>query len=137
MATQPTAVELALADATAAVKQAAAYVEATQPLLDQFNLFRDSFVKRAHQVAGDLAARGIIGRNETAALVDKLASNPLLALDLVVKVAGMAQPDGLGKTASDVTTPAANAAKLNPYERLALYGDSQAGLQPVNTGLVD
>ena len=127
----------ALADADAALKVATEYVATTQPALDRFNLFQDNFLKRAHQVAGALAQRGIIERHQVDALVDKLAENPLRALDLVEKVAGMVQPDSLGKTAEDVQRQQAAMAKLDPFEKLAIYGDSRADVAAVDSGLVE
>jgi hypothetical protein len=137
MATQLTPQEQALADADAALKTAAAYVEATQPALDAFNVFKHDFLKRAHQIAGVLAQRGIIERHQVTGLVDKLAENPLRALDLVEKVAGMVQPESLGKTAEGIQKSASSMAHLDSFERLALYGDPHADVAPANSGLVE
>ena len=126
----------ALADADQALKAATDYVAAVQPELDRFHLFQDDFLKRAHQIAGALAQHGIIESHETTALVDKLAENPLRALDLVEKVAKLVQPDSLGKAAEDVKLQQAQMAQLDPFEKLALFGDSQA-VQVVNSGLVE
>jgi hypothetical protein len=125
----------ALADADLALKEAAAYVEATQPELDKFAQFQDNFLKRAHQVAGALAERGVIQRHEVTALVDKLAEDPLRALDLVEKVAALVKADTLGKAADDVQLQK-SAANLDPFEKLALYGDSRAEVTS-NSGLVE
>ena len=126
----------ALADADAALKEAASYIEVTQPALDRFNQFQDNFLKRAHQVAGALADRGVIQRHEITKLVDKLAEDPLRALDLVEKVAGLVTPEALGKTAQDVELQKSAASVTDPFERLALFGDSRAE-GAVNSGLVE
>jgi hypothetical protein len=126
----------ALADADAALKEAAVYVEKTQPELDKYAQFQDNFLKRAHQIAGALAERGIIQRHEVTALVDKLAEEPLRALDLVEKVAALVTADTLGKAAEDVQMQKAAGANLGPFERLVLYGDSRAEITG-NSGLVE
>lgn len=127
----------ALEAADQALKEATAYVAVTQPALDRFNVFQDNFLKRAHQVAGALAQRGIIETHQVNDLVDKLAEDPIRALALVEKVAGMVQADSLGKTADDVTAQRLDVSKLDPFEKLALFGDARIEERPVNTGLVE
>lgn len=127
----------ALEAADQALKAATEYVATTQPALDRFNVFKDNFLKRAHQVAGGLAQRGIIESHQIEGLVDKLAADPILALSLVEKVAAMVQPDSLGKAATDVSAQRPDMSKLDPFEKLALFGDSRIDERPVNTGLVE
>lgn len=124
-----------LQEADSALKAAAEYVAATQPVIDDYNVFKAEFVKRSHQVAGGLASIGIIPAYEANKLADKLAEDPMLALDLVEKVAAMVTPEGFGATANDVK--AAASVDLDPFERLALYGDATADPQAINSGMVE
>lgn len=117
-----------LAAAESAAKEisqkAAAYVETVQPLLDKHAAARSRFVNRASEVAGVLADRGIIKPAESRRLVEKFASDPASALDLLVKLARMIGPDPVGKRAA-IRAPEGRA--LDAFEALALNGD------PANT----
>lgn len=128
--------EAALEQADMATKAAAEYVEKTQPNLDKAAMFEDAFLKKAHVVAGSLAQQGIIERTEITPLIDKLAADPLLALELVEKVAGMVTVDSFGKAAEEIATRQAQVDALDPFQKLALFGDSRAEMA-LNTGLVE
>lgn len=128
--------ELTIKRADAALAGVASYIENTQPVVDRYNQFLNSFNKHAHQTAGALAGRGIIAKHEVGPLVDKLAENPLRALDLVEKVAKLVHPDTLGGTADDVKVASANTANYDAFERLALFGDVDVRTHP-RSGMVE
>ena len=115
------------------LKQATAYIASTQPVIDEYNSFSDRFVKRAHQVMAVLADRGILAKGQVNAMVDKLASDKVNVLDLLEKIASLVRADNLGGV-SDITKAAS--AKMDPFEKLAMYGDSNANTE-AGTGLVD
>jgi hypothetical protein len=115
------------------MKQATTYIASTQPVIDEYNAFSDRFVKRAHQVVAVLADRGILAKGQVNAMVDKLASDKVNALDLLEKIASLVRADNLGGV-SDITKAAS--AKMDPFEKLAMYGDSNANTEG-STGLVD
>jgi hypothetical protein len=103
----------------------AGYIEVTQPIIDQQNENRAQFVKRATQVAGVLASRGLIARDKANAFVDKVAADEsgTEVWDLVEKLAEFISADELGE-ASEKTAAAGQ--KLDPFERWAVYGSPHA-----------
>lgn len=121
-----------LQQADVALQKAAEYVAATQPLLDEFNEFKERFVKRAHQVVGVLVSRGVVQKTKANGLVDKMASDPVYALEVIQGVAELISPARMGST-GDVKV--ASNAKLDPFERLAITGSSVG--QVVYSGMVD
>ena len=128
----------AIKTADEALKSATEYVATVQPQLDSQNEFRANFMKRAHEIAGVLANRGIIERHETGTLVDKLAADPLRSLDLVEKVAALVGPDSLGESSTSIKAASdSDYDNLDAFEKLALYGDSGATPRGANTGLVE
>jgi len=102
-------------------------------LLDKQNEIKDNTIKRAHQVAGVLANRGLIARDTVNEFVDKIASDEAgtQVWDLVEKLANALPTDELGKIA-EVN---ASGKDLDPFEKLALYGDARADTR--NPGMVD
>jgi hypothetical protein len=104
----------------------ATYIGETQTVIDQHNENRAQFVKRATQVAGVLANRGLIARDKVNAFVDKVAADETgtEVWSLVEKLAEFISSDDLGsaseKTASD------GGRELDPFERWALYGSPDA-----------
>jgi hypothetical protein len=64
-----------IALANTALQKAAEYAGAVQPVLDRHAKNRKLFYKRAHQVAGVLADRGILVPERAAAWADKVASD--------------------------------------------------------------
>lgn len=121
-----------LKQADMALRKAAEYVATTQPLLDEYNEFKDRFIKRAHQVVGVLVSRGIVQKTKANGLVDKMASDPAYALEVVQGVAELISPAKMGSS-GDVKV--ASSAKLDAFERLAITG-SPTG-QVVHSGMVD
>lgn len=124
--------QLALAEGVMA--KSAEYVGVVQPELDRYNEFKDAFAKRAHQVAAILAERGVIEKTAVDQLVDKLTLNGVTALDLVERVSGMIEAPSMGKKAADVSVPSR---KMDAFERLALFGDSEADPRSANAGFVE
>jgi intergrase/recombinase len=130
----PEQLQKRLSDAEAIIKQATDYIAATQPVCDQFNQLKDRFTKRAHEVAGMLIDRGIIDRSKSNELVDKLAEDQTRALDLIEKLARLIRTEDLGSV-SEIRKVAGR--KLDPFEKLALFGDANAKVNENGTGLVD
>ena len=110
-----------LDEAGVILQKSAAYVAETQPQLDKAAAFNERFMKRAHEVAGVLVDRGIIPAGESNHLVEKLAEDKVLALDLVARLARIVGPDALGKQADDVSTQVGR--QVGPFEALCLYDD--------------
>jgi len=117
-----------LKQAEAIQVKTAAYIETVQPQVDAYNELKDRFTKRAHEVAGILADRGIIAPSATNKLVDKLAADQTKALDLIVQIADMIKVSDFGKQA-DVSVPQADPS--DPFGNLIRFGDSRAN---ANTG---
>ncbi len=110
----------------------AEYIGATQTVIDQKNENQMQFVKRATQVAGVLANRGLIARDKVDAFVDKVAADEsgTEVWALVEKLAEFISVDELGE-ASEKTASAG--ADLGPFERWALYGSPHAKAQTPGT----
>jgi hypothetical protein len=115
------------------LEKTASYIELTQTELDKQNKLREAFLKRAHQVAGVLANKGLISHDAVNAFVDKVAANEsgTEVWDLVEKLANAVSVDELGGAAK----LASAGRKLDAFERLALFGDAHA--DPRQTGTVD
>jgi len=118
--------------ADVALQKAASYVAATQPLLDEYNEFKDRFIKRAHQVVGVLVNRGVVQKTKANGLVDKMANDPAYALEVVQGVAELITPARMGST-GDVKI--ASHVELDPFERLAITGSSSGQVE--HSGMVD
>ena len=112
----------------------AQYIEKVQPLLDQHNENRNRFVKRAQQAAGVLVSRGLLSRDKVDGFVDKVAADETGAAvwDLVEKLANCIPSEDIGET---VTEKFASGADLDPFEKLALFGDARAEVS--TPGMVD
>lgn len=121
-----------LAQAEVALKKATEYVATTQPLLDEYNENKEQFAKKAHQVVGVLVNRGIVQRNKSNTLIDKLAADHSYAFDVIEGMVDMVTPSRLGES-SDIKF--ASSSSLDPYERLAITGDVNGKV--VNSGIVD
>lgn len=115
------------------LEKTASYIELTQTELDKQNKLRESFLKRAHQVAGVLANKGLISRDAVNAFVDKVAADEsgTEVWNLVEKLANAISVDELGGAAKLATA----GRKLDAFERLALFGDAHA--DPRQIGTVD
>lgn len=117
----------------AILTKVAGYIEQTQPLLDKQAELRETFLKKAHQVAGVLANRGLISHDAIEAFVEKVASDESgnEVWKLVEVLASAVRPDDFGSMAK----VAASGAKLDPFEKLALFGDARAATSV--PGMVD
>lgn len=105
-------------------QKVAEYIELTQPLIDKQNEHRNLFLKRANQVAGVLANRGIIGHDKINAFVDKIAADETGSevWNLVEKLAEVVSSDTMG----EVSNLAVKKANLGPFEKWVLLGDPRA-----------
>jgi len=113
-----------LKQAEAIQKDALEYVSKTQPIIDEYNEFKESFAKKAHQTVGALVERRIVAKEDSTALIDKLASDPSSALDLALSISRrVGISDGLGKAAE--LSPS-TVSELDPFEKLVIYGDPRA-----------
>jgi hypothetical protein len=107
------------------LQKTAQYIEQTQTVIDQYNENRTKFVKKATQVAGVLANRGLIGRDKVDAFVDKVAEDEsgTEVWNLVEKLAEFISADELGQGSEKV---ASSGKTLDAWERYGLYGDPNA-----------
>lgn len=112
----------------------AEYIGKTQIELDKQAENRDTFIKRAHQVAGVLANKGLISHGDVNAFVDKVAEDETGSevWNLVEKLANSIDTDSLGGAVQEKLAAAAN---LDPFEKLALFGDARADTR--TPGMVD
>ncbi len=110
------------ADVAGTFQKVAAYIQTTQPEIDRANAFKAEFSKRAAQVSGILVDRGIIPSSKSDLFLQKVAENPVKALDMIVKLAHLVGPDDLGRQAEDVKVAASDVS--DPFDRLVLFGDS-------------
>jgi hypothetical protein len=110
----------------------AEYIGTTQTVIDQNNENRTQFVKRATQVAGVLANRGLIARDKVDAFVDKVAADEsgTEVWALVEKLAEFISVDELGAVSEKT---ASSGCELGPFERWALYGSPHAEAQTPGT----
>ena len=110
------------------LEKMATYIEMTQPIIDRHNEARSLFLKKAHQVAGVLANRGIIGNDKVNDFVDKMAADEsgIEVWNLVEKLAEVVSCDTLGE-ASKLAVKNANV--KDPFERWVLYGDPRAEIR--------
>jgi hypothetical protein len=112
------------AQVKAILEKVASYVEATQTQLDEHSTNHELFKKRANQMAGVLANKGVIGRADVEAFVSKIASDETgeSICALVEKLAGVLPVDDMGTVAHIVGA----GRKLDAFEKLALFGDPHA-----------
>lgn len=108
------------------LEKVAVYIAETQPVIDKYSEERSTFLKRAHQVAGVLASRGIISMDKRNQFVDKIAEDEAGTelWNLVEKLAEAIHADGLGGIPTEKLAAAGE--NLGPFERLFFYGDSRA-----------
>ena len=115
-----------LKKAEAIQRDTVAYIGMVQPVVDEYNQFRETFAKKAHQVVGALVERHIVEPGKKAELIEKLAADPSQALDLALSISRrVGLGDGLGKAAE---LGAAATSNLDPFERLYYFGDSRANV---------
>lgn len=112
------------------------YIARTQPIVQEYEALKQAFAKKAHQTVGALVERHIVSKADSTALIEKLASDPVSALDLALSVSRrVGVGDGLGKAAK--LASASGAAAYDPFERLVLFGDARADVSNFDGGSVD
>jgi len=116
--------ELDKNDMSGTFQKVAEYISMTQPVIDRKNAQDARFAKRAAQVSGVLVDRGIIQSAKADLFLQKVAEDPVKALDMIAKLAHLVGPDDMGGEAGDVKT--ASVTVSDPFDRLVLYGDSAA-----------
>ena len=121
---------MSIDDVNGLLKQAVDYVGFVQPQIDNYNEQKETFIKKSHQVVGMLVGKGLMHKNKSNELIDKLAENPAVALDVIDKLAGMITPVALG-SGSDIKS--ASYIK-DPFERLVRTGSVN---QQMNTSMID
>ena len=112
-----------LKKAEAIQKQAVAYIERTQPVVEEYAKFKSDFAKKAHQVVGALVEKHIVPQSESTALIDKLASDPSSALELALSISRRV---GVGSDLGKAASAQAPVSNLDPFEALVMYGDARA-----------
>lgn len=80
-----------------ALQKAAAYVEATQPLLETYEEKQASFNQQADRTAAVLVNRGILIENKREDFVTKCAADPRFALQFMEKMAAAIGTADLGE----------------------------------------
>jgi len=118
---------------TAILQKVAEYTGSAQTLIDKQNEANEQFLKKARQVAGVLANKGIIAYDKVDGFVDKIAENECEVWDLVEKLADAIPTDTLGGPADPKLASAGK--DLDAFERLALYGDHRAITK--SSGMID
>lgn len=117
--------ELDQNDLNGTLNKVAEYIATTQPEIDRQNALDARFNKRAAQVSGVLVDRGIIQSSKADLFLQKVAEDPVKALDMIVKLAHLVGPDEMGGEAGDVKTASVGTVS-DPFDRLVLYGDAAA-----------
>jgi len=116
------------------LQKVANYISEAQPQIDRHNAMIDRFEKRANEVADVLVSQGVIPADKSDMFLQKVADDPVKALDMVAKLAHLVGPDEMGGEADDVKTAAARV--TDPFDRLVLYGDASATAERFD-GLVE
>ena len=114
------------------MQKVAEYIGEVQPAIDKFAEQRNQFVKKARQTAGVLASRGLIDYDNVDGFVDKVAEDATEVWTLVEKLATLIPTDSLGGPANEKM---ADGSMLDPFEKLALYGDARAEVN--QSGMVE
>ena len=127
------AMEIKLAAADAALRKVTEYVAVVQPKLDEVNEKQASFVKRAHQVVGALVSRGMVPKQRANDLVDKMAADQSVALEVIEKIASLVNVPSLGAASEDKVASARTYA--DPFERLAVTGS--VNVNQTSSGMVE
>lgn len=119
------------------LSKVADYIGKVQPAVESKEAFEKSFQAEATKVAAVLADRNVISHAESAKLVEKLAENPLAVFNLVRNVS-KAPAEQFAASADGVVDKTASAPEeLDAFDRLAIYGDPNAGVRRAHTGMID
>ncbi len=102
-------------------KQALEYMAVAQPLIERLTTSQSNYQTKAADVAPVFVSSGLIADVDSKKFTEKLASDPSVALQYLVKLAGMLQSH------SDLGAPVETTSdKLDSFERWALFGDPNA-----------
>jgi len=118
------------AEVTDILKQATAYVEATQPQLDKLAADRQRFQKEAADTAAILIDRGMLAADKKEQFLSKLAEDPASVFSFLRKLAGMVGVPSLGGPSNIVKV---SGAETDPWVKA--FAPEYAGKS--GSGLVD
>lgn len=104
-------------------KQALEYIAATQPLIEQLTDALSRYRTKAASVGPAFVDSGLIAKDSVKKFTEKLASDPTIAIEYLLKLAGMLQPhtDELGAPATKESSVG-----MDAFQRWAAYGDPNA-----------
>lgn len=118
--------------AEAIQKGAVEYIAKAQPIIEAYEQFKSDFAKKAHETVGALVERHVVAKEDSAELIEKLASDPSSALELALSISRrIGIGDGLGKAAEELPASSSN---LDPFERLVMFGDARADVSNFDGG---
>lgn len=111
------------------LEKTASYISATQPVVDEYNQFKEDIIKEAHETIGVLVSRGLVEEEKKAATIDSLINEPLKVYGLVRGLADSLDRARSEKSASSlgwVSSEGAAVDDLDSFDRWVLYGDHRA-----------
>lgn len=111
-------------------KSALAYIASAQPLLDRLTERESQYTQKAAGVAPVFVRCGLVDAKNEQKFAEKLASDPMVALEYLVKLAELS-----GSAVSELGQPVAKEASAgwDPFERWIYLGDPKAN--PEASGL--
>lgn len=104
-------------------KQALEYIAATQPLIEQLTDAQSRYQTKAAAVGPVFVDSGLIAKANQKKFTEKLASDPVVAIEYLLKLAGMLRTheDELGAPANKESSVG-----MDAFQRWAAYGDPNA-----------
>lgn len=104
-------------------KQALEYMAVTQPLIAHLTAGQTVYRTKAAEIGPVFVETGLIARNDQKKFTEKLASDPSVALEYLLKLAGMlaSQDSGLGEPSKIESS-----VNMDAFQRWAAYGDPNA-----------
>ena len=104
-------------------KSALAYIAEAQPMLDRLTERQAQYVQKAAGVAPVFVRCGLVDAKNEQKFAEKLASDPTVALEYLVKLAELS-----GSVGSELGQPVAKEASAGwgPFERWIYLGDPNA-----------
>ena len=129
------------------LKKTAEYIACTQPIIDEYNeykeavvkeanTYKDAVTKEAYETIGVLVAAGIVAEEKKAETVSTLINDPLRVFGLVRGMADTLTRARTEKQAANslgwVSDEPAKVSSMDPIERWARYGDHRVDSQPSN-----
>lgn len=112
-------------------KKIAEYISVTQPIVDDYNTFKEGVIKEAHETVGALEAVGLISMDKKAEFTQMLIDDPLQSFSVLRKVAANIQEKeeyvsndlSIGKSAN---IKKESNEKLDAFDRWVLFDDPRA-----------